>query len=260
MSRTFRQILKDSNRTGTELGLVLVEKLKNQVQGGELIVTDKQISQMAKELGSPEELARFRLYELICSNVLNVYNFSRQTTFKFYASHNALQTMMDKSLIFEVSDNNHETPAEVLETVYKLCSGLNKLEGRTRETYDMMFDALSFIEASNVYIKLVLAHFNINGLSCLQYNTEGLYSLLERLNKSTDDFFKKIGPERAGKGHKVFFHIGGEEISRKDFVPEAKSVSEFKEFLRNETDRVINNAFSFIMLLQNKKNLIEEGN
>ncbi len=259
MARTLRQIIRDPGRTGEELGLVLVEKLRNQVQGKELIATDKQISLMAMELQSQEELAHFRLYELVCGNILNIYNFSRQTTFKFYASYNAIQTMMDKVLIYEVCDNDSETPASVLDTVYRNCPKLEKLEGRTKETYEMMFDAVSFIEASNVYIKHVLAHFNITGLNCMLYNTEELYSLMEKLNRSTADFFAKLGPERVGEGQKVFHIIGGENVSRGDFSPEKVKVAEFREFLRNETNRVINNSFSFIMLLQNKKDLLEEG-
>ena len=50
MARTFRQIIKDPKRTGAELGLVLMEKLRNQIQGDDLVATDKEIASMSKEL------------------------------------------------------------------------------------------------------------------------------------------------------------------------------------------------------------------
>lgn len=259
MSRTLRQILKDSNRTGAELALILIEKLKNQVQGTELIVSDKELFRLSKELKTPEDLALFRSYELILGNLLNVYNFSRQTTYKFYASYNAIQTLMDKVLIYETAVGNNETPADVLTEVYRLCPDIKNLEGKTKETYEKMFDAVTFIEASNVYIRTVLAHYKITGLNCFQYNIEELYILMDKLNKNIMGFYNKLKTERAGECNKVFFYIKNQDgqVQRKNFLPETQRLSEFKEYLRTETNRVVNNAFSFIMLLQNKNDMTE---
>lgn len=250
MSRTLRQIIKDSNRSGSELGLVLMEKLRNQIQGDDLIVTDKEIALMSKEL-IPEELGMFSFYETIHNTILNIYNFSRQTTFKFYASYNALVTMQDKAMILEYVNTIEGTPAKVRDAVGKVCSDIKSLKGKTKDTYAMMFDAITFIEASNTYIKLLLSHFSITGLNCMQFNTDEFYSLLGKLNSQTQKVYAAMGSERVGEAKAVFMDIG--EPDKKAFTPDPRKISEFKEFLRNEPNRVIKNSFSFIMLLQNKK-------
>lgn len=84
----------------------------------------------------------------------------------------------------------------------------------------------------------------------MQYNTDDFYSLLNKLNENTHSLYKAVG-DRVGEAKAVFMDL--EETDRKDFSPETKKISEFKEFLRNEPNRVIKNSFSFIMLLQNKK-------
>lgn len=249
MARTLRQILKDNNRTGTELGLIIMEKLRNQIQGEPLIVSDKDLTVMAKKL-SPEEYGIFALYETIYSSVLNIYNFSRQTVFKFYASHNALIAMEDKIKILEFSRAEENVPERLSSLIERICPTFSELQGKTKETYEMMFDAISFIEASNTFIRLLLCHFSISGLNCMQYNTDDFYSLLKKLNENTHSLYKAVG-DRVGEAKAVFMDL--EETDRKDFSPETKKISEFKEFLRNEPNRVIKNSFSFIMLLQNKK-------
>lgn len=249
MARTLRQILKDNNRTGAELGLVIMEKLRNQIQGEPLIASDRDIMNMAKKL-SPEEYGIFALYETIYSSILNIYNFSRQTVFKFYASHNALAAMEDKVKIIEFSKAEKNVPERLSLLIERTCPTLKDLHGKTRETYEMMFDAISFIEASNTFIRLLLCHFSISGLNCMQYNTDDFYSLLDRLSESTHSLYKALG-DRVGEAKVVFMDLEG--TNKKDFTPESKKISEFKEFLRNEPNRVIKNSFSFIMLLQNKK-------
>lgn len=250
MSRTIRQILKDPNRTGAELGLVLMEKLRNQVTGESSVITDKEILSMMKEL-SAAELGVYTLYDAIHSTLLNIYNFSRQTTFKFYTSYNAIMTMQDKIRILNSVNIEENTPAKVRDTVKKCCPTLDELKNITKETYDMMFDAISFIEASNTYIRLVLSYFNITGLSCLQFNTEDFYAMLEKMNESTLNIYNTIEKGSAELAKEVFIIIG--EPEKKEFLPEPRNLSEFKDFLKNEPNRVIKNAFSFIMLLQKKR-------
>lgn len=249
MSRTLRQIIRDPGRTGAELGLVLIEQLRNQIQGDKLIVSDKDISLMEKEL-SPEERGIYSLYETIHRTVLNIYNFARQTTFKFYTSYNAIVTMQDKLTILEAVIKEPETPGTIKSTVLRTCAGLPELKGKTSNSYDMMFEAISFIEASNAYIRLLLNHFNINGLNCLQFNTEDFFVNLEKLAGQTTKLYQAVEADRVGDAKAVFPDLSG--LTKKDFAPEPRKISEFKEFLRNEPNRVIRNSFSFIMLLQNQ--------
>lgn len=256
MSRTIRQILKDTNRSGAELGLVLMEKLRNQVLGEQLCATDKEMILMTKELPA-QELGIFTLYETIYNTILNIYNFSRQTTFKFYASYNAIITLQEKFQILDCINNCEDSSiilgenlTAIKNTVENLCPKTESLKGKTKETYEMMFEALTFIEASNTFVRHLLSHFNITGLNCLQHNTDEYYSLLEKLKISTE---KLASGNNKGEGDlsRIFFPIT--QTEKKYFTPEPRNLSEFKEFLKNEPNRVIKNSFSFIMLLQNKK-------
>lgn len=249
MARTLRQIIRDPSRTGVELGLVQIEQLRNQILGEKLIVSDKEISLMEKEL-SQEERGIFSLYETICRTVLNIYNFSRQTTFKFYTSYNALVTMQDKLAILEVMKKEQGTPATLKSTVLKTCASITELKDKTEDTYNMMFEAISFIEASNAYIRLLLNHFNINGLNCLQFNTDDFYGNIDKLCSQTTKLYETVEADRVGEAREVFPDLS--KITKKTFVPEPRKMSEYKEFLRNEPNRVIKNSFSFIMLLQNQ--------
>lgn len=250
MARTFRQIIKDPKRTGAELGLVLMEKLRNQIQGDDLVATDKEIASMSKEL-IPEELAIFSMYEAIFSTVLNIYNFSRQTTFKFYASYNALVTYLDKARILECMHGETLVPERLRNLIERKCSTFEELRDQSAEIYETMFEAVTFIEASNAYTKNLLAHFSIGGLSCMQYDTDVFYTLMDKLGEQTRSMIKCLNPGRVGEAEKAFMNL--ENTVKKEFLPDAKKVSEFKEFLRKEPNRVIKNSFSFIMLLQNHK-------
>ena len=120
----------------------------------------------------------------------------------------------------------------------------------------MLFDAVTFIEAANTYIKILLSHFAVGGLSCMQSDTEAFYSLIENLSEHTTNLEKSLGEGGGQKVRTVFMNLSG--IEKKDFKPDTKKISEFKEFLRNEPNRVIKNSFSFIMLLQSHKVKFEQ--
>src|SRR5574344_474529 len=197
--RAISSIIKDSHRTGQELGYILLENLKNRIKGKELIVTDEYFSLMVNEL-LPNEQNSYSLYATIHDTLISLYNLMQQTSYKFYAGYNVLSALIDKLMILETTEQEHNVPDKLKNIIYKKTASIDRLYDsnqnqnskfiRTKDSYKIMIDTISFIEAANFFLKIIFSSLKMKDFDCFLYDTTEYYSLIETLNTETSTLFE----------------------------------------------------------------------